>query len=147
MVANDAFSGYGPMWAPENSQPDLVGYHWQSPETWLIEAKGYRRLGKAHLWKGARQPLVGVATPAGDRQVVTGLQLAYVGRQADEAGRSTHQRPYLVPGRSGLAVSVPVVGSRRGIAVLPCGAQPCRGLRHRQPYPGRTLRHRASQQQ
>jgi hypothetical protein len=47
--------GYGPMWAPENSQPDLVGYHWQYPETWLIEAKGYRRLGKAHLWKGARQ--------------------------------------------------------------------------------------------
>jgi hypothetical protein len=47
--------GYGPMWAPENGQPDLVGYHWQSPETWLIEAKGYRRLGRAHLWKGASQ--------------------------------------------------------------------------------------------
>jgi hypothetical protein len=47
--------GYGPMWTPENSQPDLVGYHWQSPETWLIEAKGYRRLGRAHLWKGASQ--------------------------------------------------------------------------------------------
>jgi hypothetical protein len=47
--------GYGPMWSPENSQPDLVGYHWQSPETWLIEAKGYRRLGRSHLWKGASQ--------------------------------------------------------------------------------------------
>ena len=40
---------------PENSQPDLVGYHWQSPKTWLIEAKGYRRLGRTHLWKGASQ--------------------------------------------------------------------------------------------
>ena len=34
--------GYGPMWSPKNGQPDLVGYHWQFPETWLIEAKGNR---------------------------------------------------------------------------------------------------------
>jgi hypothetical protein len=47
--------GYGPMWSPANSQPDLVGYHWQFPETWLVEAKGNRRLGKTQLRKGAGQ--------------------------------------------------------------------------------------------
>lgn len=47
--------GYGPVWSPANSQPDLVGYHWLFPETWLIEAKGNRRLGKTHLRKGASQ--------------------------------------------------------------------------------------------
>jgi hypothetical protein len=47
--------GYGPVWSPAKSQPDLVAYHWHFPETWLVEAKGYRRLGKTHLRNGARQ--------------------------------------------------------------------------------------------
>jgi len=46
---------YAPMWSPANSQPDLVGYHWLFPQTWLIEAKGNRRLGKTNLRKGATQ--------------------------------------------------------------------------------------------
>jgi hypothetical protein len=47
--------GRGPAWSQQNGQPDLVGYHWQSPETWLIEAKAARRLGKPELSKGASQ--------------------------------------------------------------------------------------------
>lgn len=47
--------GRGPAWSQQNGQPDLVGYHWQSPETWLVEAKAARRLGKPELSKGASQ--------------------------------------------------------------------------------------------
>jgi hypothetical protein len=47
--------GRGPAWSQQNGQPDLVGYHWQSTETWLIEAKAARRLGKHELPKGASQ--------------------------------------------------------------------------------------------
>jgi hypothetical protein len=47
--------GQGPAWSQMHSQPDLVAYHWRSPEPWLIEAKGNRRLGKTHLSKGACQ--------------------------------------------------------------------------------------------
>ena len=47
--------GYGPMWSSRKSQPDLVGYHWQFPQTWLVEAKGQRKLGKTRLRDGARQ--------------------------------------------------------------------------------------------
>lgn len=47
--------GHGPLWSPKNSQPDLVGYHWRFPQTWLVEAKGHRKLGQTRLRDGARQ--------------------------------------------------------------------------------------------
>ncbi|MFC6880647.1 hypothetical protein [Actinomadura yumaensis] len=47
--------GRGPLWSPKNGLPDLVGFHWRSPRTWLIEAKGARRMGKPQLAKGASQ--------------------------------------------------------------------------------------------
>lgn len=47
--------GRGPLWSQNNGQPDLVGFHWRSPETWLIEAKAARRAGKTQLSKGASQ--------------------------------------------------------------------------------------------
>lgn len=47
--------GRGPLWSQKNGQPDLVGFHWRPPETWLIEAKGARRTGKPELSKGASQ--------------------------------------------------------------------------------------------
>lgn len=47
--------GRGPAWSPQNSQPDLVGFHWRFPRTWLIEAKGYGKLGQRELRKGAEQ--------------------------------------------------------------------------------------------
>jgi hypothetical protein len=47
----------GPMWRPLSnaSLPDLVGDHWRDPITWIVEAKGARRLGQPELRKGARQ--------------------------------------------------------------------------------------------
>jgi hypothetical protein len=47
--------GKGPNWSPENSQPDLVGFHQGPPGVWLVEAKGGRRVGKRELSKGAAQ--------------------------------------------------------------------------------------------
>jgi hypothetical protein len=117
----------------------------QAPDQYAAPCGVAQNLGYGAAVTG--QPLVGVATPVGEQQEVTGPQLAHFGHQFGEVGRSMHQRPYLVPGRPGLAASVPIVESRRGIAALPRGEQPCRGLRHRGPYPGWTLRHRASQQE
>lgn len=47
--------GRGPEWDPRKSQPDLVGFHWRFPRTWLIEAKGGAKLGQWELAKGAKQ--------------------------------------------------------------------------------------------
>ena len=47
--------GRGPAWYPKNGQPDLVGFHWRLPQTWLVEAKAARRIGKPELSKGASQ--------------------------------------------------------------------------------------------
>jgi hypothetical protein len=47
--------GRGPAWLQKNGQPDLVGFHVQSPKTWLVEAKAARRLGKFELSKGVGQ--------------------------------------------------------------------------------------------
>ncbi|GEM_PF-3090406 len=44
----------GPAWS-FNGLPDLVGAHPLAPTTWLIEAKGARRLGRGALRKGAAQ--------------------------------------------------------------------------------------------
>jgi len=46
--------GAGPAWSSLKG-PDLVGSHWQAPTTWLVEAKGARRAGRALLAKGADQ--------------------------------------------------------------------------------------------
>ena len=45
----------GLAWAPANGLPDLVGDHWRSPTTWLVEAKGARRTGQPALAKGVLQ--------------------------------------------------------------------------------------------
>jgi hypothetical protein len=45
----------GPAWSPVNGLPDLVGDHWRPPPTWLVEAKGARRIGQPALAKGALQ--------------------------------------------------------------------------------------------
>jgi hypothetical protein len=45
----------GPAWSPKSGLPDLVGSHQNAPTTWLIEAKGGRRVGKGDLTKGADQ--------------------------------------------------------------------------------------------
>lgn len=45
----------GPAWSAFGSLPDLVGDHPTSPTTWLIEAKGRRRMARRDLIKGARQ--------------------------------------------------------------------------------------------
>jgi hypothetical protein len=47
--------GAGPAWLPTKSLPDLVGDHWRSPTTWLVEAKGARRTGQPALAKGVVQ--------------------------------------------------------------------------------------------
>jgi hypothetical protein len=47
--------GRGPAWSQKNGQPDLVGFHWRSPDPWLVEAKAARRTGKTELSKGASQ--------------------------------------------------------------------------------------------
>jgi len=47
--------GPGPGWSQQHGQPDLVGFHWRSPRTWLVEAKAARRLGKPELSKGVSQ--------------------------------------------------------------------------------------------
>jgi hypothetical protein len=48
-------SAAGPDWVPANGLPDLLGDHPIAPSTWLIEAKGGRRLGVGALRKGAAQ--------------------------------------------------------------------------------------------
>jgi hypothetical protein len=45
----------GPAWMPANGLPDLLGDHLLAPNTWLVEAKGGRRLGLRALRKGAEQ--------------------------------------------------------------------------------------------
>jgi hypothetical protein len=45
----------GSAWVPANGLPDLLGNHPMAPSTWLIEAKGGRRLGLRALRKGAAQ--------------------------------------------------------------------------------------------
>jgi len=47
--------GAGPGWDPAGGLPDLVGLHWRTPATWLVEAKGARRAGLRELAKGALQ--------------------------------------------------------------------------------------------
>jgi hypothetical protein len=47
--------GAGPAWLSTTGLPDLVGDHWHSPITWLVEAKGARRTGLTALAKGALQ--------------------------------------------------------------------------------------------
>jgi hypothetical protein len=47
-------AGHGPAWKLPGL-PDLVGAHWHEPSTWLVEAKGARRLGRPALSKGAQQ--------------------------------------------------------------------------------------------
>ena len=47
--------GAGPQWSPANGLPDLVGFHWCQPETWLAEAKGGKRTGLGELRNGALQ--------------------------------------------------------------------------------------------
>lgn len=45
----------GPGWSSVNGLPDLVGDHWRSPTTWLVEAKGSRHTGQPVLAKGVLQ--------------------------------------------------------------------------------------------
>lgn len=47
--------GAGPAWLSTSGLPDLVGNHWRSPTTWLVEAKGARRTGQPALAKGVLQ--------------------------------------------------------------------------------------------
>lgn len=47
--------GAGPAWATSKSLPDLIGLHPATPSTWMVEAKGRRKLMRAQLLKGARQ--------------------------------------------------------------------------------------------
>lgn len=56
MHAEDAHpDNAGGGWSAKASLPDLVGTHPQAPATWLVEAKGARRIRHKALAKGARQ--------------------------------------------------------------------------------------------
>ena len=48
-------TGAGPNWSTTTGLPDLVGYHPARPNTWLVEAKGQRKLTRRTLIKGAQQ--------------------------------------------------------------------------------------------
>jgi hypothetical protein len=45
----------GSAWIPTSGLPDLLGDHLLAPNTWVIEAKGGRRLGLGALRRGAEQ--------------------------------------------------------------------------------------------
>ncbi|MEV7232066.1 hypothetical protein AB0M79_34420 [Polymorphospora sp. NPDC051019] len=45
----------GSAWSNVSSLPDLVGDHPGTPTTWLVEAKGHRKVPRSALLKGARQ--------------------------------------------------------------------------------------------
>jgi hypothetical protein len=47
--------GRGHAWSQKTGQPDLVGFRERSPQTWFVEAKAARRLGKTELSKGISQ--------------------------------------------------------------------------------------------
>src|SRR5262245_42804385 len=48
-------AGAGPAWTVAQGLPDLVGLHTYWPTTWLVEAKGGRKLKRPALVKGAAQ--------------------------------------------------------------------------------------------
>ena len=67
--------------------------HTRRPDQYAAPCGVAQNLGDGAAVTG--QPLVGVATPVGEQQEVTGPQLAHFGRQFGEVGRS--MRPAAVP--------------------------------------------------
>jgi len=69
--------GRGAAWSQAKGQPDLVGFHSRSPETWLVEAKAARRIGKPELSKGAAQLSAGGLMTGPHMRVLCGTSIEH----------------------------------------------------------------------
>lgn len=67
----------GPAWSSELGLPDLVGDHPVAPSTWLVEAKGARRLMRGVLVKGAAQLSVADLVHGPHMRVLCGASLEH----------------------------------------------------------------------
>lgn len=63
------------LWQSWPGKPDLVGRHRLPPESWVIEAKAQRRLGREALRKGAAQLDLGGLIQGPHRRVLCGTSL------------------------------------------------------------------------
>ncbi|MDG4793609.1 hypothetical protein [Micromonospora sp. WMMD1082] len=67
----------GPAWSPALGLPDLIGDHAIAPSTWLVEAKGARRLMRRTLVKGAAQLCVPDLVHGPHMRVLCGASLEH----------------------------------------------------------------------